>query len=161
MFKKIKNMLHDKKGFTLIELLVVISIIGILSTVIGVNYSNAKKSTRDTKRKADIENVAAAFEMYYSEFKNYPNCPYDIATEILNDAGYLTTIPSDPANNSQYQCTSSAEEGWFGIYAKLEKPSKSDPTLKDITDNPSAINIKQGNGTYKIGEDIYYRVVGE
>ncbi len=57
---KNKKMLHFKcdksgAGFTLIELLVVISIIGILSTVIGVNYTNAKKTTRDVKRKVDME----------------------------------------------------------------------------------------------------------
>lgn len=155
-------MINKNKGFTLVELLVVISIIGILSTVIGVNYTNAKKITRDAKRKADLENVAAAFEMYYSEYKKYPECPYDNASLVLNESGYLTTIPKDPLNNSEYayECVSDPDKGWFGIYTRLEKPTKNDPTL-DINAIVSGDNVRQGDGTYKMDDSVYYRVVGE
>jgi type II secretory pathway pseudopilin PulG len=55
-----------------VELLVVVAIIGILATIITVNYSGAQVKSRDTRRIADIETVQSALEMYYDDFKMYP-----------------------------------------------------------------------------------------
>lgn len=49
-------------GFTLVELLVVISIIAVLSVVGLTVYSSVSTSARDSRRKADIDAIAKAFE---------------------------------------------------------------------------------------------------
>jgi len=43
-----------KRAFTLIELLVVIAIIGILATIVTVNYSSSRQKSRDTERVSEI-----------------------------------------------------------------------------------------------------------
>ena len=48
---------EKKWGFTLIELLVVISIIGILTALGVVSFTNARRASRDTRRLGDIKNV--------------------------------------------------------------------------------------------------------
>lgn len=53
----------DSEGFTLVELLVVISIIAILSVVGITVFNSAQKSTRDARRKADIDAIAKALEV--------------------------------------------------------------------------------------------------
>jgi len=53
-----------KKGFTILELLIVIGIISLLVTFGTGIYSSAQRSSRDAKRKADLEQIAAALELY-------------------------------------------------------------------------------------------------
>ncbi len=87
-----------KKGFTLIELLIVISIIGILMAFLLVSLQGAKKSSRDGKRKADLEQIRSALEMCRSDKGSYP-------TSLPSGGGidcsvYLpsASVPKDPLN---------------------------------------------------------------
>ena len=58
------------KGFTLIELMVVIAIIAILTSIGYSVYSGAQKSALDSRRKADIDAIAKAYEANYNPTKN-------------------------------------------------------------------------------------------
>lgn len=74
---------NNTSGFSLVELMVVISIIAILSAIGMVIYTNTQKTARDTKRIADINNVAKALEMYYTQNGSvYPGNPSTAITEI-------------------------------------------------------------------------------
>lgn len=81
-------------GFTLIELLVVISIIAILS-VIGITaFSKATTATRDTKRRSDIDSIAAALEQKYRSYSGqYP---------ALLDSWFQSGRPKDPSTGQDY-----------------------------------------------------------
>lgn len=59
-------------GFTLIELLVVISIIGLLSTMAVVALNNSREKARNTRRVADIKQLATAFKMYENDNGEFP-----------------------------------------------------------------------------------------
>lgn len=61
-----------QKGFTLIEIIIAMVIIGILVTAASLNYEKVRAKSRDTKRKADISNLAIALESYYSFERKYP-----------------------------------------------------------------------------------------
>lgn len=61
-----------QKGFTLIEIIIAMVIIGILVTAASLNYEKVRAKGRDTKRKADISNLAIALDSYYSFEKKYP-----------------------------------------------------------------------------------------
>lgn len=68
---------NTKKGFTLIELLVVIAIIGLLATIAAVALNNARQSSRDTKRLADVKQLQTALELFFNSENAYP---YDAQT---------------------------------------------------------------------------------
>lgn len=61
-----------KKGFTLIELLVTISIIAILTGFSLVAFNGTKATSRDAKRKADLESIRSALELYRADYGGYP-----------------------------------------------------------------------------------------
>jgi prepilin-type N-terminal cleavage/methylation domain-containing protein len=90
------NVEHTK-GFTVIELLVVIAIIGVLSLVAFASFDEARKSSRDTARSADIEQISAAISVYAATYGEYPDPLDDLVT-----AGLFLTIPVDPLNEDEY-----------------------------------------------------------
>ncbi len=61
-----------KTGFTLIELLVVITIISILTIIAVSQFNTAKIKARDTQRKADLDSVSKAVNMYYADYGEFP-----------------------------------------------------------------------------------------
>lgn len=76
------------KGFTLVELLVVVTIIGILSTIGIVVFSDAQKNARDGRRRADIESIANAIES--------AKAPGTVVYSPITDANFSSnTIPTD------------------------------------------------------------------
>jgi prepilin-type N-terminal cleavage/methylation domain-containing protein len=60
------------KSFTLIELLIVITIIGILAVALVPRITQGPARARDVKRKADLQNISTALELYYSDHVIYP-----------------------------------------------------------------------------------------
>lgn len=56
-----------KSGFTLVELLVVISILAILSVMGIAAYSGVVANSRDSRKKADVDAIANAFEVNYDK----------------------------------------------------------------------------------------------
>jgi general secretion pathway protein G len=90
-----------RRGFSLIELLIVVTIITILGSIGMVNYQTFSQKTRDAKRKADLEQIRAALELYRADVGEYPE------TDDLSSCGagekisngtidYMTDIPCDP-----------------------------------------------------------------
>lgn len=61
-----------KKGFTLVELLVVISIIGILTTLLMVNFVGTREKANDSKKVQDLNSIKNALRMYYNDNQVYP-----------------------------------------------------------------------------------------
>ncbi len=122
-----------KNGFTLIEILVVATIIVLLSGIVIGSYSSFLKSARDAKRKADIENIRGALELYRSNNGgSYPQqgvggdfptfaCP---AGAFMDTGGntYMNPVPNDPKCSSgmSYRYVISAPYVSYDLYAAQE-----------------------------------------
>ncbi|MBI2065885.1 type II secretion system protein [Candidatus Woesebacteria bacterium] len=106
-----------KSGFTLIELLVVITIVGILVGLSVFGLQGSRESSRDARRKADLELIRSGIEIYKSDCLNYPMATYNTnwPAQIAGDGTpsscavsnvYLSS-PVDPASPGRYYVYSS------------------------------------------------------
>ena len=129
-------------GFTLIELLVVIAIIGILTTFVTSNLTQAQARARDAKRKSDLQIIAQGLEMYYAQYNSYPTPAISSESDGVNQLVfstsnekslrdpngniYIKSVPKDPINNASNSyvydyCTNNhPNPTQFNLYARLE-----------------------------------------
>src|SRR3989338_2758436 len=98
--KKLKLKINQK-GFTLIELLVVIALIGILASFAIASFTSAQAKGRDSRRKADLDAIKKALELYRGD-QTAGTVPNAIYGGELTTPDYIKTIPVDPKNNSPY-----------------------------------------------------------
>jgi general secretion pathway protein G len=100
--------IRKRKGFTLIELLIVITIIGILAVALVPRISQGPARARDVQRKADMQNIASALELFYADTGSYPYTATFDACDYLDDelSSYLgDTFPTAPAGAATGECT--------------------------------------------------------
>lgn len=92
-------MKQTKKGFTLIELMIVMAIIAVLSTLIIGAVTIARRSARDTQRRANMKNIQVALEAKFASTKSYPAATYNTIANINSNLG---TSISDPSGDERY-----------------------------------------------------------
>ncbi|MFZ6034847.1 MAG: type II secretion system protein [Patescibacteria group bacterium] len=111
----------SKKGFTLIELLIIMIILGVIAAMISGNFMTSLKKGRDAKRKADLESMQKAMELYYEDQRRYP--PSINAGSPLNDSVsgkvYMQSIPYDP-KGTRYEYETDATGSYYRLFACLE-----------------------------------------
>ena len=114
--------MNKKTGFTLVEILVVVTIIGMLAAIGVASYTTFTKNARNARRKADLEQIRAAIELYRSNNNTYPtsltvNC--SSVGGITDGSGntYMSQLPLDPkCNTYSYYYTASASDYTLGTY---------------------------------------------
>jgi general secretion pathway protein G len=114
--------MNKKKGFTLIELLIVMTIIAVLAGMALVSYNGARRAARDSKRKADLEQIRGALEMCYADENQYPgSIDPDVA---CGGETYLSPTPVDPINNPsegyEYVYNRGADNITYSLCCELE-----------------------------------------
>jgi prepilin-type N-terminal cleavage/methylation domain-containing protein len=87
MLKQKKINLSHKFGFTLVELLITVTILGILSTVAYVGVGEIRKTIRDNKRRADLNEVARALELFKADYGQYPQQNY-YSTQVYSGGSW-------------------------------------------------------------------------
>ncbi|MCX7928285.1 MAG: prepilin-type N-terminal cleavage/methylation domain-containing protein [Patescibacteria group bacterium] len=126
-FRVIK--IFTNKGFTLIELLVVISIIGVISAMSFFALQSSRESARNARRRADLETIRSALEMYKADCNQYPAASGNAVPNPLqanpsaancvgNSVVYLSSVPTDPNSGNYYYRRISATS--YELCARLE-----------------------------------------
>lgn len=110
-------------GFTLVEVLIVVAVVTIISLSAIGSYTSSLKSTRDSRRKADLSSINKALESYYNDNGFYPASisAADLCATTVNC--YLKTIPTDPKGYTYYYLRGdvSGTNQSFQLYSTLEQ----------------------------------------
>lgn len=107
-----------RSGFTLIELVVGIAIVGaLLALSVGASMGT-RRSARDVKRKADLEQIRSAVEMYRSDAGGYPVGILVSGNKIQYGANVYLTIPAD--DNELHRYSYSGTASGYTLCAILE-----------------------------------------
>lgn len=126
----------------MVELLVVMTIIAILVGISLVSFDAIRKSARDGKRKADLESIRSALEIYRTDCRSYPATgDFNIGvTATLTgpaapcaDIVYLAIVPNDPISSSKYFYVKGATNNTYSLCAHLESGTSS--TVSDCGSN--------------------------
>jgi prepilin-type N-terminal cleavage/methylation domain-containing protein len=90
-----------KNAFTLVELLLVVGIIVVLvgAIITVVNPVALQQRSRDSRRKADLEAIRQALELYRADS---PTKIYPGGTSLLVHGGYLSVLPVEPDDGLNY-----------------------------------------------------------
>jgi prepilin-type N-terminal cleavage/methylation domain-containing protein len=130
-----------KNGFTLIELLVVVAIIGILVSLGTARYLNIEKSSRDLRRKSDLNQYRTALE-------NYANANGSVYPKAKGSIDVLCNTDDFAQNYLSGSCIHDVMEGTSGHsdYAY---------NSKDGTDYVLTAKLETRHET---GESLFYMV---
>ncbi|MCX7881318.1 MAG: type II secretion system protein GspG [Patescibacteria group bacterium] len=114
-----------KKSFTLLELMIVIFILGVLAAMITGNFITSLKKGRDAKRKADLEEIKKALEMYYEDNKRYPTSLANAERKMCHPSGcdvkiYMEKVPVDPLTKKNYFYFTDDQGKYYMLYSHIE-----------------------------------------
>lgn len=134
MFKQTKQ----QQAFTMIELLVSATIIILLTAIGLVSFSQASISSRNAKRKADLETLRQALTIYKQDYTYYANSTtvdFDALVTSLYAEEYLSEAAlTDPKNVTPYtyQATCTAVSGTNCTKVTLRAVLEPDAETYDI-----------------------------
>ena len=144
----------NRKAFTLIELLIVIIILGVLAALITGNFFTSLKKGRDAKRKADLEQVQRALEMYYEDKRTYPTFAFPFGSKLCENVGceasekvYMQKVPDDPVSGKDFQYLSSDGTD-YKLFACLEN------NLQILPYESTESTLSCGNCKNQAGADV-------
>ena len=145
--------MNSPKGFSLVELMVTVTIIALVTAVMAVNYSDARKNTRDSQRQMVMIDMAASLDLYRaSNFGLVPtvSTAWQNSFSSLISGGFIktSTVETEPLtsrdNKYTYTYCADADGHKMLLIAFLEKVSGSQSVAGNITSYTSGQCTNQG-----------------
>jgi len=127
------------------ELLITVAIIGVLSAISLFAIADSRKSARDARRKADLESIRSALELYRADCGVYAASPLpDVGNPLVSvttlpptcpTAGvrYLEKVPGDPATGTSYRYDRKTGNVRYALCARLEEAPVPTPATADVS----------------------------
>ena len=116
---------RKRKGFTLIELMVVIVIIGILGTIVIMNYGGTDDKARVDAAKASLRSIHGAVQRYKLNTGEYPETLENLVTGPSDYEGNWPSMVvggmsalKDPWGNEYFMTEDNNGEPVIGSYGK-------------------------------------------
>jgi len=89
-----------RQAFTLVELMVVVVILGLLATMVVVNYTKYLARSKQEKASTDVARLRDAVVLFYAATDRYPTNEEGVAILTANvgadEQPVLTLLPQDP-----------------------------------------------------------------
>lgn len=119
-----KKITSSKSGFTLVEALVVLCVITLLFIFAAVNAPTQVSKAYDAVRKAQLDSMKKAIDLYYHEQKCYPQTIPICKNSLTFPDGELIrdSLPCDPRTGLSYTYVPEVADcpKWFQLYTTLE-----------------------------------------
>jgi len=156
---KVKSQMSKVKlGFTLIELLIVMTIIGVLAALSLFALNGTRESARDGRRKADLETIRSALELYKADCDAYVIASGNVGSVLDTDGGpgvrligsggspscpttnvYLERIPNDSLTGRNYYYSSVSPGTTYELCTRLEETPTSPGSCSGGVNNCGSI----------------------
>lgn len=142
-----KFSLHiNQKGFTLVELLVVIAVLGVLAAgvLVAINPLEQLARGRDVSKKTAITELGRALNTYMTTQNALPDGDDGFAT-VLQNAGEIRVVPSNPAQNGCSVGTATTLAGDQGGYCYLKDANNNYVVYAEAESNSEELVAGGGN----------------
>lgn len=165
------------RGFTLIELLVVVSLLGLLSTFVLANLSDARDRAAIARIMQDFNNIEKAFTLYVDdqEFSAWPTetdlgAPNPSVSWLITNTSFSDFMPNTPIppkgasygydNDDNSHNPETCADPLFGVNILLSNtPSNIITGLDQKFDNGDGINCGRLRATgVATGNTVLYRI---
>lgn len=137
-----------RRAFTLVELMVVVVILGLLSTMVVVNYTKYLSRSKCEKARTDVARLRDAVVLFYTSTSRYPTNEEGLSVLTARtdaDEPVLASLPADPwgqayiyvspGQRSAFEIVSLGRDGRRG--GTGEDADLSSDTLSDPQDQPT------------------------
>ena len=110
------NKRHEARAFTLIEILIVVVILGILSSIVIPQFTNATEDAEETSARSQLNILRGQMSMYWVTHGASINVGTSVeeVVGVLDDAGLLTAplVDPDQTDNNEIRLSGDFSVSW-------------------------------------------------
>jgi general secretion pathway protein G len=117
--------MNKKSGFTLIEILIAMTIIGILSGVVGLSVSGYLRKAKLEAARAQIKTFQTALQMYKAAHAQFPTMSQGL--ESLCEASAIPPVPKDYPAEGYLESRNLPKDPWGNPFIYVVPGRKGEP----------------------------------